>query len=425
MEELFKSEKIRDGGGNLRPLAFRMRPSTLEDFVGQEELLGEGRQLRLMIDSKSIYSLIFSGPPGTGKTALANIISTSLEAEIVRLNAVNAGVKDIRSAADRGRKNIARGVKTVLILDEIHRFSRNQQESLLPDVEEGNLTLIGLTTENPYYFISGPLLSRTTVYSFKPLPVEDIISILRRASDYLEGISSVSDDALRIIAGSAEGDARYAINMLESSALATSKSLLSAEDVKRSLGDRKLQYDRSGEKHYDTISAFIKSMRGSDPDASVYYLARMLSSGEDPRFIARRIVIAASEDVGNADPQALILSSNALRAVEYVGMPEAGIILAQAVIYLATAPKSNASYEALNRAMKYIAENPEEEIPVHLTKKGSKDYRYPHNYPDGYVPQKYTEKKKQFYTPVERGHERLIGKYLSYIKKENEKSSKR
>ena len=404
-----------------RPLAFRMRPTHIADFIGQEHLLGKDRMLRKMIDSEHFLSSIFYGPPGCGKTALANIIINSLNARNEKINAVNSSVSQIRDIISRARTYLDHGQRTLLLIDEFHRFNRSQQESLLPDVEEGTLTLIGLTTENPYYFISGPLISRTTVFNFEHLSVEDINNILRNAAFDKErglGICGISfaEDALDLISSSADGDARYALNMLEMASLTASVDHVDADYMKTIISSRKFHYDRKGDQHYDTISAFIKSMRGSDPDAALYYLAKMLATGEDPRFIARRMAIAASEDVGNADPRAFIMANSALNAVEYIGMPEARIVLAQVATYIACSPKSNASYSAIGKAEKYIADKGACEVPAHLTKRGASSYKYPHDYQHGYVRQDYMTGKASFYEPVDRGHEKYIRKYLDFIR---------
>ncbi|MFH1415039.1 MAG: replication-associated recombination protein A [Elusimicrobiota bacterium] len=418
MDTLF--ENIDKSAG---PIAFRLRPASLDSFVGQQHLLGEGMQLKRMIETGRIFSLILFGPPGSGKTALAGIISNTLNARIEKLNAVNSSVKEIRDVLKKAHSGLGSLEKTVLIIDEIHRFSRNQQEALLPDVEEGTVTLIGITTENPFYFISGPLLSRARVFRFNALSDQELRTILLNAADDDRtglGNITITDEALLMITRSAGGDARYALNILETSALIAENSekglFIDIQEVEKSIGEKKFCYDRTGDRHYETISAFIKSIRGSEPDAAVFYLAVMLAGGEDPRFIARRMAISASEDIGNADPRALILADSALRAVEYIGMPEARIILAQTAIYLATAPKSNASYAAINSAMAFIEKNESSAVPRHLTKAGSSDYKYPHDYKHGYVKQTYMEHKEEFYKPVNRGYEKIIAEYLDFIK---------
>lgn len=411
-----------------RPLAFRMRPSSIADFVGQKNLVGKGRQLRRMLESRRFFSVIFYGPPGSGKTALANVIASTLDARIEKINAVNSSVKEIREVLNSARNFLLNDKSTLLIIDEIHRFSRNQQEALLPDVEEGNVTLVGITTENPFYFISGPLISRARVYRFEKLSVQELEQILTATvSNNNKGLGdmniNVTPDVLELIAKSAEGDARYALNILETAAMTTEETdgriIIDEAVIQTCIPEKKFLYDKTGTQHYDTISAFIKSIRGSDPDAAVYYLAKMIISGEDPRFIARRMAICASEDIGNADPQALILANSALNATEYVGMPEARIILAQVAVYLTSAPKSNASYMAINSALEFIHKDSTSEIPRHLTKAGAADYKYPHDYEYGYARQQYMVPDKKFYIPVNRGHEKYIRKYLDFIRKLN------
>ncbi len=410
-----------------RPLASKMRPDSIDSFRGQEHLLGEGKQLRRMLETGKVLSSIFFGPPGCGKTALANIFAVNLNARIEKINAVNSSVSEIRDILNRARQYVREEKSTILIIDEIHRFNRNQQEALLPDVEEGNVVLIGITTENPYYFVSGPLLSRAGVYKFNPLSDIELKNIientLSNSSKWLNsGSIQVTEEALNMIIQASEGDARYALNILEMASItvieSNGKIKIDKNVINSSIGEKKILYDKSGDQHYDTVSAFIKSLRGSDPDAAVFYLAKMLAAGDDPRFIARRMAIAASEDIGNADPQALILANTALNAVEYVGMPEARIILGQVAVYIACSPKSNASYMAINKAMEFVAnDNNNSQIPVHLTKAGKRNYKYPHNYEYGYIEQKYMNMDERFYVPSNRGHEKFIKKYLDFIRK--------
>ncbi|MGM0441545.1 MAG: replication-associated recombination protein A [Elusimicrobiota bacterium] len=419
-----------------RPLAFRMKPKSLKNFVGQKHLVGPGKKLRRMLEANRLFSIILYGPPGCGKSAMANIISHQLEAQVIKINAVNSNVAELREVIKRAEVNLESGQQTVLIVDEIHRFNVNQQEALLPDVEAGKLTLVGITTENPFYFISGPLLSRASVFRFHPLKKHEIKEILNNAvKNNGKGLGeynldfSEKEKIFDSIASVSEGDARYALNILELAVLSVAgeennRKKIDREVIKQCIGEKKLHYDKKGDRHYDTISAFIKSIRGSDPDAAVYYLARMLKSGEDPRFIARRIAISASEDVGNADPRGLILANSALEAVEYVGMPEAKIILAQVAIYLAGAPKSNRSYEAISSAQNYIEKRESFDIPEHLTKAGSGSYKYPHDYKYGFVKQKYMVDDEKFYQPTKRGHEKYIRKYLNYLKNESDESEK-
>ncbi len=424
MKELFEiKEYEKNRAFASRPLAFKMRPESLDSFVGQNHLIAKGRRLRSMIDADKIFSVIFYGPPGCGKSALAHIIASQISARIKKINAVNSNVKEIRKIALEAKLFFNKGEKTLLIIDEIHRFNKSQQESLLPDVEDGTLILVGITTENPFYFVVGPLLSRTGIYKFKSLNTDEIKKILLNTlNDKKKGLGNtivkITDEALNLIASQSSGDARYALNILELAASSDNEKI-DIEKIK-ALSEKKFQYDRAGDKHYDTISAFIKSIRGSDPDAVVFYLAKMISSGEDPRFIARRIIICASEDIGNADPMALVVANATLNTVEHIGMPEARITLAQAAIYAACAPKSNASYKAIDSALKFVHENPVNEVPFHLTKAGAKKYKYPHDYKYGYVNQDYRDTTNsvpvKFYQPVNRGHEKYIIKYLSFIK---------
>lgn len=398
------------------PLAFRMSPRSLDEYIGQEHILGKGKLLRRAIEADRITSLILYGPPGTGKTALARVIAEKTKAHFEWLNAATSGLEDLRRIIKDAKARKAKGIKTILFLDEIHRFNKLQQDALLPDVEEGNIILIAATVENPFFYVNSALLSRSQVFELKPLKEEDIIMILSNAlKDRERGLGSMNinihEDALRHIARMSEGDARRALTALEVAALTTEPvngiieiDLRTAEE---SIQKKAIVYDKTGDQHYDTISAFIKSMRGSDPDAAIYYLAKMLYAGEDPRFIARRIVICASEDVGDADPMALVIATSALRAVEFVGMPEARIPLAQATIYVAKAPKSNACYRAIEAALKDIENEQVQEVPDHLKDSHypgakrlghGKGYKYPHDY-GGYVEQDYMIKKKRYYLP--------------------------
>lgn len=398
------------------PLAFRMSPRSLDEYIGQEHILGEGKLLRRAIEADRITSLILYGPPGTGKTAIARVIAERTKAHFEWLNAATSGLDDLRRITREARVRKAKGIRTILFLDEIHRFNKLQQDALLPDVEEGNIILIAATVENPFFYVNSALLSRSQVFELKPLKEENIITILKTAlKDRERGLGSMNikihDDALKHIARMSEGDARRALTAIEVAALTTEPingiieiDLRTAEE---SIQKKAIVYDKKGDQHYDTISAFIKSMRGSDPDAAIYYLAKMLYAGEDPRFIARRIVICASEDVGDADPMALVIATSALKAVEFVGMPEARIPLAQATIYVAKAPKSNACYKAIEAALKDIENEQIQEIPDHLKdshypgakKLGhGKGYKYPHDY-GGYVEQDYMIKKKKYYMP--------------------------
>lgn len=393
-----------------------MCPRTLEEYVGQGHILGPGKLLRRAIEADRVSSIILYGPPGTGKTALARVIAHKTKASFTWLNAATAGLEELRKVIRRARADRAKGIKTILFLDEIHRFNKLQQDALLPDVEEGTLTLIAATVENPFFYVNSALLSRSQVFELKPLAREELLFVLRTAlGDKERGLGSlnvtVTEDALEHLAKMADGDARKALSALEIAVLTTPPDGEGRIAVNRDITEESIQkkavlYDRKGDQHYDTISAFIKSMRGSDPDAALYYLAKMIYAGEDPRFIARRIIICASEDVGNKDPMALVVASAALRAVEFVGMPEARIPLAQAAIYVANAPKSNASYMAIEAALKDVQEEETMEVPDHLKDShypGAKKlghgegYKYPHNYPGGFVEQEYLRKKKKYY----------------------------
>jgi putative ATPase len=399
------------------PLAYRMAPATLDEYIGQDHIIGKGKLLRRAIEADRISSLILYGPPGTGKTALARVIANRTQAHFEWLNAAVAGIDDLRKIIQSAKARRSNGVRTVLFLDEIHRFNKLQQDVLLPDVEEGVITLIAATVENPFFYVNSALISRSQVFELKPLSDDSLLKILDSAvRDRDRGLGKikiqVDSDALRHIAKMSDGDARKALSALELAALTTTSdedgvlhvTLATAEE---SIQKKAVLYDKKGDQHYDTISAFIKSMRGSDPDAAVYYLAKMLYAGEDPRFVARRIVICASEDVGNADPMALVVATSALRAVEFVGMPEARIPLAQAAIYIAAAPKSNACYRAIEAAMGDIENEETLEVPDHLKSSsysGAKKlghgegYKYPHDY-GGHVDQEYLQKKRSYYKP--------------------------
>lgn len=415
------------------PLAVRMRPRTLDEFVGQEDVVGPGRFLRRMLESDNLCSIILFGPPGTGKTTLAQIIANTTGAWFERLNAVSAGIADIRRAVEgaRERWKFYRR-RTVVFIDEIHRFNKAQQDALLPHVEDGTITLIGATTENPYFEMNSPLLSRIRIIRLSPLKMEDILALLRRAiADSERGLGkldlAIDPDSLETIAMLANGDARVALNILEQAA-AGPGSRLDKEAVFKVTGQRVQLYDKQGDQHYDIISAFIKSMRGSDPDAAVHYLARMIEAGEDPEFIARRIVICAAEDVGNADPLALVVASAAVDAVRFVGMPEARIPLAQAAIYVAAAPKSNAAYLAIERALDDVRHQNCGQVPVHLRDANyagaqkfghGQGYKYPHDFPGGYVAQEYLPEELRgvkYYHPTERGREKELAARLNALR---------
>ena len=421
------------------PLANRMRPCTLDDVVGQEHILGKDGLLSRAIRADRIGSLIFYGPPGTGKTTLAQVIANTTKAEFREMNATCAGKKDMEDAVQRAKDKLGmEGRRTIVFIDEIHRFNKGQQDYLLPFVENGTIILIGATTENPYFEVNRALISRSMVFELKPLSAENISAIIRRAvTDEKKGLGGqnvqVDDDAIQFLAEMSGGDARAALNAVEIGALTTDRGKdgiirITKEVASSCIQKRILGYDKDGDNHYDTISAFIKSMRGSDPDAAIYYLAKMLYAGEDIKFISRRIMICAAEDVSNADPQALVVAVSAAQAVERIGMPEAQIILAQAAAYVACAPKSNSSVEAIGKAMKAVRERPHGQIPPHLRDahyEGAKelgrglDYKYPHNYENHYVKQQYLPdelKGSRFYIPSDNGYEKSIQRWFERIK---------
>lgn len=419
--DLFDLDEASPGKNNAPsarpPLAYRMAPAALDEYIGQDHIIGEGKLLKRAIEADRITSLILYGPPGTGKTALARVIANRTKAHFEWLNAAVAGIEDLRKVIQAAKTRRSRGVRTVLFLDEIHRFNKLQQDVLLPDVEEGVITLIAATVENPFFYVNSALISRSQVFELKPLSEESIAKILETAlHDKERGLGDqeirIDDDAVRHIARMSDGDARKALSALELAALTTPSGTdgilhITLPIAEESIQKKAIVYDKKGDQHYDTISAFIKSMRGSDPDAAVYYLAKMLYAGEDPRFIARRIVICASEDVGNADPMALVVAVSTLRAVEFVGMPEARIPLAQAAIHISLAPKSNACYRAIESAMDDIKNEETMEVPDHLkdsSYRGAKKlghgigYKYPHDY-GGNVEQQYLKKKRSYYKP--------------------------
>jgi putative ATPase len=417
------------------PLATRMRPRDLDEFVGQSHLLGEGSALRVAIESGEPHSAIFYGPPGTGKTTLARIIAARVEGAFEELSAVNAGRAEVREVIGRAEERRASGRPTIFFLDEIHRFNKAQQDALLPAVEEGLVTLIGATTENPYFEVNSALLSRAQIYEFRPLTDEEIEDLLRRALSDERGLPdapAVSDEALQMLAARSGGDARVALAALEravETTTATGDSEVQVTAVEDALQRKALLYDRQGDKHYDYISAWIKATRGSDVDASIYYLAVMLEGGEDPRFIARRMVIFASEDVGNADPQALMVANAAAQAVDRVGLPECTLNLAQAAAYLSLAPKSNASTRAISRASAHVREHGAAEPPPHLQdahypgarKLGrGEGYRYPHDEPDAVTEQPLAPESvrgERFYEPTDRGFEAELRERLERLRK--------
>ena len=425
------------------PLASRLRPTTLDEVVGQQHIVGKDKLLYRAIKADKLSSIIFYGPPGTGKTTLAKVIANTTSAEFMQINATSAGKKDMEEVVAAAKNNQGMyGKKTILFIDEIHRFNKGQQDYLLPFVEDGTIILIGATTENPYFEVNPALLSRSVIFELKKLSTEDIRTLLLRAvNDTEKGMGSyhaqMDDDALEFLADMANGDARAALTAIELGILTTDRSEdgiihITLDVASECIQKRVINYDKTGDNHYDTISAFIKSMRGSDPDAAVYYLARMLYAGEDVKFIARRIMILASEDIGNADPQALQVAVAAAQAVERLGMPEARIVLAQAVTYMASAPKSNSAINAIDKAMRVVQETKTPPVPVHLQdahyksagKLGhGKGYKYAHDYENHYVKQQYLPDGltgEVFYEPSENGYEQQIRAYYKKIKENPE-----
>ena len=423
------------------PLASRMRPTTLDEVVGQKHIIGKDKLLYRAIKADKLGSVIFYGPPGTGKTTLAKVIANTTSARFEQINATVAGKKDMEEIVKNAKDSIGMyGQKTILFVDEIHRFNKSQQDYLLPFVEDGTITLIGATTENPYFEVNNALLSRSRIFELKPLEKQDIRELVMRAVyDTEKGMGTysadITDEAADFLADVANGDARAALNAVELGILTTDKSddgkiHITIDVAAECIQKRVVRYDHDGDNHYDTISAFIKSMRGSDPDAAVYYLARMLYAGEDVKFIARRIMICASEDVGNADPNALVVAVSAAQAVERIGMPESQIILSQAAAYVATAPKSNAAYMGIAKAMKTVADTRTMPVPAHLQDRHYKGaeklghglgYKYAHDYPNHYVTQQYLPdgmEGMRFYEPSENGYEKKIREHMEFIKRE-------
>ena len=425
------------------PLAARIRPSTLDEVVGQQHIIGKDKLLYRAIKADKISSIIFYGPPGTGKTTLAKVIANTTSAEFTQINATSAGKKDMEEVVKAAKDTLGMyGRKTILFIDEIHRFNKGQQDYLLPFVEDGTLVLIGATTENPYFEVNSALISRSIIFELKPLSQEDIKELLHRAVyDEEKGMGSydavIDENAMEFLADVSGGDARHALNAIELGIMTTNRAEdgkihITLEVAQECIQKRAVRYDKTGDNHYDTISAFIKSMRGSDPDAAVYYLARMLYAGESVTFIARRIMICAAEDVGIADPQAIVVAANASLAVERVGMPEAQIILAQAAMYVACAPKSNACVRAISEAMKIVEETGNLPIPTHLQDahyKGAAKlghgtgYLYAHDYPNHYVEQQYLPYElsgKEFYHPSGNGYEVKVKEHMKRIKNQKE-----
>lgn len=422
------------------PLAARLRPSTLDEVVGQQHIIGKDKLLYRAIKADKLSSLIFYGPPGTGKTTLARVIANTTSAEFTQINATVAGKKDMEEVVNAARDTQGMyGKKTILFIDEIHRFNKSQQDYLLPFVEDGTLVLIGATTENPYFEVNSALISRSIIFELKPLEREDIKELIRRAVyDEEKGMGSynavIDKEAMEFLADIAGGDARHALNAVELGIMTTNRSEdgkihITLDVAQECIQKRAVRYDKTGDNHYDTVSAFIKSMRGSDPDAAVYYLARMLYAGESVTFVARRIMICAAEDVGIADPQALSVAVNASLAAERVGMPEAQIILSQAAMYVACAPKSNACVKAIEEAMKTVEETGNLPIPTHLQDSHYKGaaklghgigYKYAHDYPNHYVEQQYLPYElsgREFYHPSGNGYEVKVKEHMKQIKK--------
>ena len=435
--EFFKENTAK----NESPLAARLRPTTLDEVVGQEHIVGKGTLLYRAIKADKLSSIIFYGPPGTGKTTLAKVIANTTSAEFKQLNATVAGKKDMEEVVNDAKNALSMyGKRTILFIDEIHRFNKGQQDYLLPFVEDGTVILIGATTENPYFEVNGALISRSIIFELKPLTKENVKEILKRAVfDKEKGMgaydAAIDEDALEFLSDLSNGDARTALNAIELAILTTERSddgkiHITIDVASECIQKRRTYYDKNGDNHYDTVSAFIKSMRGSDPDAAVFYLAKMLYAGESVTFIARRMMICASEDVGNADPQALQVAVAASLAVERVGMPEAQIILSQAAAYIATAPKSNASCVAIEEAMRAVNDTENVTIPIHLKDahyKGAAklghgvDYKYAHDYKNHYVKQQYLPYElegEEFYHISDMGYEAKIKEHLKRIKKE-------
>ncbi|MFC4076859.1 AAA family ATPase [Salinithrix halophila] len=434
-----EQEKEKSG-----PLAARMRPRTLDEVAGQSHLLGKGKLLRRSIEADQLSSIILYGPPGTGKTTLAKVIAGTTKAHFEQLNAVTSGVADIRRLTQEAKERLGMyGTRTLLFIDEIHRFNKSQQDALLPYVEDGTIILIGATTENPSFEVNSALLSRSRIFQLQPLSEKELTGLAERAlADEERGLglygAKVDREALEHIVRIAGGDARNVLNALELAVVTTPPDEdgtrhITLEVAEESIQQKVIRYDKGGDQHYDIVSAFIKSMRGSDPDAALYYLAKMIHAGEDPRFIARRVFIHAAEDVGMADPRALLVASAAAQAVEHIGLPEAQIPLAEAVIYIATAPKSNAVVQGISEAMEAVKRESRAEVPPHLRDAhfpGAKDqgrgqgYRYPHHYPRGWVDQQYLPDEhgdKSFYHPTDHGYEGKLKEYMAWVKQPGEK----
>ncbi len=425
----------------VRPLAARMRPRSLDEFVGQTHILGPGMLLRRMLEADRISSVVFYGPPGTGKTSLAELIAKHTKRAFRSLNAAAAGVKELREVLDKAREEVSTGgQRTVLFIDELHHFNKQQQNVLLPDVEEGVISLVAATTANPFFSLIAPLLSRSQIFEMNPLTAEDVTRLLERSlSDSVRGLGSrkvsATPDALQFLATICDGDARRALSALEIGVLSLDpdQKIFDLAAAEESIQKKQIRYDAAGDDHYDAASAMIKSIRGSDPDAAIYWMARMLAAGEEPRFVARRLVIAASEDIGNADPQGLILAQSAAAATEFIGMPECRIILAQAVTYLALAPKSNAAYLAIDAAMDDVRNARLLPVPMHLRDRHYKGaerlghgegYEYPHAAEGGWVQQDYLGVERHYYEPVERGAEAEMKRRLDELRQRRQIDAK-
>ena len=411
------------------PLAYRMRPRTLDDFVGQQHILGKGKLLRRAIEADRITSVIFYGPPGTGKTSLAHIIANRTKAEFKYCNAINSSVAEIREILKEAKDlRSLQGKRTIFFVDEIHHFNKNQQDVLLPSIENDEIVVIGITTENPFFYINRSLLSRFLVFEFKKHSDEDLLLIIERAIKLgYDNKIKLTEKAKEILIKYSDGDARRLLNALEASTVIAKNNIVDEESVKEVLSIRHVSYDKRYDEHYDVTSAFIKSMRGTDPDATLYWLGKMIYAGEDPLFIARRIVICASEDVGLANPMALVVASSAFEAVKNIGMPEAKIILAHAALYVCLSPKSNSAYLGITEAIKEVENGPSRAVPSHLKNFRFPDdkssiYKYPHNWPNHYVEQEYMPNPKKFYIPTEQGDEAKIKHFLEELRRNEKKT---
>ncbi len=432
MDDLFQAEE-HPQARRRQPLAARMRPKTLDELVGQLHVLGEGKLLRRLIEADRLDSIILYGPPGCGKTSLAEVVASTTQRRFQRISGILGSVAELRKVLEPARQlRLQKGEETLLFVDEIHRFNKSQQDTLLPYVEEGDVTLIGATTHNPFFFVNAPLVSRSRIFQLEPVPGEEIIKLLQRAlredTILAEMGAEVTEEAMAFLADRSDGDARKALNALEVALLSTpvnaeGRCRVDMDVAEESIQKKALRYDKDEDEHYDTISAFIKSVRGSDPDAAVYWLAKMLAAGEDPRFIARRLVILASEDIGNADPRGLPLAVAAQQAVDFIGMPEAQLTLAQATTFLAAAPKSNAATIAIGKAMKDVNRGDLQPVPRHLRdahysgskKLGHVGYQYAHDFPHHFVDQLYMEEPKVYYQPSQEGYEARMGERLRFL----------